>query len=447
MRVALYVHCFYPDHFYGTEAYTLDLAKNLREMGHEVVVVTAVFPGERSREAFITRYEYQGLEVYCLDKNYFPHTIRETYYQESLLEAHKKLLSDIKPDLVHVTHLINHTASLLDAVQELRIPAVATFTDFYGICFNNRLEAADGSLCHGPNADRSNCLACYLKATTASGRMNSIGKALTRLPHIFRLLVRAIKLIVRFPYSKQSKLAKLNAAITLRPNILQSRYRAYSAAIAPTSFLRKAYEANGITVPLHLMHFGVDISRLPRPLPKSDAPVRFGYIGQIAPHKGTDLLMQAYARLPAGSAELFIYGSESNEKAYLSSLADHVFPNPVYFKGTFPQDRLAEVLQELDCLVIPSRWHENSPLVLLNSLATHTPVIVSEVEGMTEFVQNGQNGFVFKRGNVEDLHQIMHRLVNEPQILQHISDHAEYPRSTREMTEDVIRLYQRVLSQ
>ena len=38
MKIALFVHCFYPDHFYGTETYTLELARQLKMMGHQVIV-------------------------------------------------------------------------------------------------------------------------------------------------------------------------------------------------------------------------------------------------------------------------------------------------------------------------------------------------------------------------------------------------------------------------
>ena len=46
MKVALFVHCFFPNHFYGTETYTLELARNLLALGHQPIVVTAIFPGE-----------------------------------------------------------------------------------------------------------------------------------------------------------------------------------------------------------------------------------------------------------------------------------------------------------------------------------------------------------------------------------------------------------------
>ena len=43
LKIALFVHCFFPAHFFGTETYTLDLARNLRLLGHEPVVVAGYF--------------------------------------------------------------------------------------------------------------------------------------------------------------------------------------------------------------------------------------------------------------------------------------------------------------------------------------------------------------------------------------------------------------------
>ena len=63
MRVALFVHCFFPEHFYGTETYTYELARNLKAMGHEPTVVSAVFQGEPPREALVTRYEFKAIPV------------------------------------------------------------------------------------------------------------------------------------------------------------------------------------------------------------------------------------------------------------------------------------------------------------------------------------------------------------------------------------------------
>ena len=141
MKVALFVHCFFPEHFYGTETYTYELARNLKAMGHEPTVVSAVFQGEPPREALVTRYDFKGIPVVCIDRNKLPHgRIRETYYQPELRPVLRQVVNELRPDIAHVTHLINHTAALVDVLVEAGIPRVASFTDFFGFCYNNKLE-------------------------------------------------------------------------------------------------------------------------------------------------------------------------------------------------------------------------------------------------------------------------------------------------------------------
>lgn len=441
MRVVFFVHCFFPSHFYGTETYTLDLAKYYQEVGYQVAVISAIFQGETRQEELIERYEFQGVPVLSIDKNRLPHTcVKETYYQPEMRETLRRVLEELKPDVVHVTHLINHTAVLLEVTHDMGIPTYATFTDFFGFCFNNKLEAANGDLCSGPSVSRSNCVACYLKAAagSASGgwmkHANNARKA--------QALARLLGWLRYLPGLSNSPIKGLVEDIAQRPGTLANLYnRAYRAAVAPTHFLASAYQANGIRVPMHAIHFGVDIDR--RPKPKRDLghlPV-IGFIGQIAPHKGTDLLLSAFRRLPKGVAFLHIYGPSDQDPHYMRQLEEQAQGVAVEFKGTFGKERMADVLASIDLLAIPSRWYENSPLVLLNALATHTPVLVADVAGMTEFLKPGVNGYAFERGNAEHLYQRLCDLVLEPNILYRMSQTTAYERTPSMMAEETLALY------
>lgn len=441
MKIALFVHCFFPTHFYGTETYTLELASNLRTMGHEPVVVSAIFPGEPKAERVITFYEYREIPVYCLDKNYFPHTsLKDTYYQPEIRALLKDLLLDIKPDLVHVTHLINHTAVLLEAAVELGTPIVATLTDFFGFCFTNKLEAADGSLCSGPDKERINCLSCLLKAWSQNHDATFFERLIGRYP-VSSIAAFALYYAHRIFGFRHGNIFGSICDIRERPDILADCYDPYRAVIAPTRFLRNAYIANGLKVPIRLIHFGVDLPRVPKPPREPGAPIIFGYIGQIAPHKGTDILIDAFCRLPQESAELHVFGPEDQDPRYMADLRKRSKRFGVSFRGTFPKEKMTDVFFGLDFLVIPSRWYENSPLVLLNALACHTPVIVSDVEGMTEFVEEGKNGYIFSRSSVNDLTRVFKTIIKEPAKARAMSQTTEYPRTTRMMAEDVIDVY------
>ena len=444
MRIAFFVHCFFPQHFYGTETYTLDLARHYRAAGHDVVIVSAVFQGEPKTDALITRYEYQGIPVVCIDKNWIPHTrVKETYYQPDMRPVLESVLRELQPDLVHVTHLINHTAALLEVTQQLGIRTYATFTDFFGFCLNNKLEGADGNLCAGPSASRTNCVACYLKDASRSPHAEGWVQC-ANSPLRANLIASAANIGRKLPGLKGGPVDGLLEDIACRPDTLKMLYNsAYAGAIAPTRFLRGAYEQNGITVPMHSIWFGVDIDRSPKPVrPSGHVPV-IGFIGQIAPHKGTDLLVDAFCGLPRKSAELRIYGPEDQDAAYMAKLKRSADGYDVRFLGTFSRERMADILREIDLLVIPSRWYENSPLVLLNALATHTPVLVSNVEGMTEFLKPQCNGHVFARGSKHDLLRALLELVGRPEKLYELSQKTEYSVSLSDMADATLDVYKK----
>jgi glycosyltransferase involved in cell wall biosynthesis len=444
MKIALFVHCFFPRHFYGTETYTLNLAQHLQQLGHQPVVITAIFPGEPGGDQLIQRYEYQGVPVIAVDKNHLPNIrVQDTYYQPAVADVYREILQQERVDLVHVTHLINHTATLLQVLNEMSIKTVATFTDFFGICFNNKLENAAGELCAGPNATRSNCVACYGKAVAQQGGAPSRYRIFASDEWAEKAAALAVKMR-HMPPVRGSHFGRVIRDLRVRPQTLLTLYDQYSAVITPTSFLQNAYKRNGFRLPMHSVWFGTDIDRTLGKSPRPEGVVRFGYIGQIAPHKGTDLLVDALARLPAGNATLDIYGPRDQDIAYFDRLSAS-FGERVRYHGTFPKSEMARVLSNIDVIVIPSRWYENSPLVLLDALATGTPVIVSDVEGMTEMVSEGETGLFFERGSCDDLTRKMNRFVSEDGLLEFMRRNTAFPRTVADMVRDTEAVYQTVI--
>lgn len=447
MRIALFVHCFFPVHFYGTETYTFELAKNLKELGHDPVVVTAVFPGEPRQPEPVLRYEFEGIPVWSIDKNLIPATrVKDTYYQPEMVPVLIDIVRALRPDIAHVTHLINHTGVLLEVLDSESIPTVATFTDFFGFCYNNRLEAVDGSLCDGPNATRTNCLACHLKASN-SARPQSAARRLIDSDTGAVLAAQVLDLAQRIPGFRAGPTAGLVQDIAMRPDILGGLYRRYREVIAPTRFLRRAYVQNGLGANMTEIRFGVDIARDPKPPRAAGKPLTIGFIGQIAAHKGPDLLVEAAeAALGQSGYEIRSYGSLDQDAQFSAQLQSRSAGLPVQFLGTFPKEKMRQVLDELDVLVIPSRWYENSPLVLLNALASHTPVVVSDVEGMTEFVEDGVNGFVFTRSSAASLAEVLRKIGASRKDLPDLWRNAHYEMTTRTMTEKTLQVYEGALA-
>jgi glycosyltransferase involved in cell wall biosynthesis len=445
VRVALFVHCFYPSHIYGTETYTLELARNLRTLGHDPVVVSAIFAGEPAQPALVHRYAHDGIPVLSIDKNAYPHSrVKDTYYQPAMASVLGELIDEARPDIVHVTHLINHTGVLLEAAAARRLPTVATFTDFFGFCYNNKLEAHDGSLCAGPASPAVNCLACHLKAVADASPAGDLRARIVRRPAVAGVRARAMHFAQTLPWLRGGELAGRVQDVVQRPRILGTLYQQYARAIVPTAFIEGAYARNGFARPMDRIAFGVDIDRALKRRARDGPPLVIGFIGQVMSHKGPDLLLDAArAALRAPDYEIRIYGSMTQDPGYAASLAQRASGLPVRFMGTFPPERMREVMDELDVLAIPSRWYENSPLVLLNALASHTPVIVADVEGMTEFVEDGVNGYTFSRGSTRSLGAVLARICRDPSALRRLSATTEYAMTTLEMTRRTLDVYDR----
>lgn len=54
------------------------------------------------------------------------------------------------------------------------------------------------------------------------------------------------------------------------------------------------------------------------------------------------------------------------------------------------------MFSNVDCIVVPSIWGENSPLVIHEAQSCKIPVITAEFGGMKEYVQHNVNGLLFK---------------------------------------------------
>lgn len=445
MRIVLAVHCFFPEHVYGTETYTLRLAQHLQAIGHEVTVLSAVFAGEPKREDLVTRYVFEGVPVICIDRNYLPsHTLQEYYDLPALEQVLDGILAAERPDVLHITQLMNHTVALVRTANRRGIALFATLTDFHAFCFNGRLEDAQGAPCLGPDALAANCLACLVRESANHSWTNP------KLRHLALPASRFPSLCVGFAtrvLQPRSPAAVAMKGLQRRREQVLNAYSGCRAVITPTSFLERAFRRQAPTWNYQRMNFGVDVDRSAKPVrPESRKHLVIGFIGQLTAHKGLDLLIEAMRSLPAGSAVLRVYGSEQQDPGYAARQRSAASELQVEFKGTFPSEQIASVLADLDVLVIPSRWYENCPLVLLNALATHTPVIVTDVEGMTEFISPGRNGYTFPLGQSSALATELGRFVQDPDLAARLSAQTEYLRTTRLMAEEVSDLYSATLT-
>ena len=83
--------------------------------------------------------------------------------------------------------------------------------------------------------------------------------------------------------------------------------------------------------------------------------------------------------------------------------------NLVRFHGAADPTQLSCLYRRASALVLPSR-HDSFPTVLLESMASGTPIIASRVGGIPTFVEDGRNGLLVHPGRPEEIASAVKRL-------------------------------------
>jgi glycosyltransferase involved in cell wall biosynthesis len=159
----------------------------------------------------------------------------------------------------------------------------------------------------------------------------------------------------------------------------------------------------------------------PRPLPgprRSGAgPTTFGMVGRIAPWKGQDLFLRAFAQaFPGGGERAVLVGSamfgEDAYEAELIKLVDHLdLGARVEFRG-FRDDVFGE-LASFDVLVHASLIPEPFGQSVLEAMASGLAVIAADAGGPAEIIVDGVNGRLFASTDPISLAQAMRELAGQ----------------------------------
>jgi glycosyltransferase involved in cell wall biosynthesis len=233
-----------------------------------------------------------------------------------------------------------------------------------------------------------------------------------------------------------------------RNHYLQEVLAGVDLFIAPSEFLRQQYVGQGFDRErILVMENGLDAEKLAidtRDLPEPPVRPHFGFLGSLAWQKGVHVLVEAFNRLNTNAA-LTIYGSEQTFPEYvaqLKALARHPY---IRFAGSLDPRQVGTALRQMDCLVVPSLWYENSPLVIQEAYGVGVPVVASRLGAMTEKVGEGRTGRLFEAGNVAALAEVLQDLADHPQKLTSMAQHITPAPAMTLHAAQLLQIYQRYI--
>ena len=82
------------------------------------------------------------------------------------------------------------------------------------------------------------------------------------------------------------------------------------------------------------------------------------------------------------------------------------------------------IIRGLDILVLPSRFGEGMPMVLLEAMGAGLPVVATPVEGIAELVDDGRNGLLVPPEDVEALANAIRRVLEDPALAERLGSAA-----------------------
>lgn len=139
----------------------------------------------------------------------------------------------------------------------------------------------------------------------------------------------------------------------------------------------------------------------------------FLYAGRLSGEKDLLNLLEAYGSLDPGRTSLVFVG-DGPMKSSLEKYAAQNSIESIIFCGFQNRNAIPNFYAAADAVVLPSE-QETWGMVVNEAMCFELPIIVSDIVGSgIDLVEDGENGYVFPRKNVEALASCMKRLSELP---------------------------------
>jgi glycosyltransferase involved in cell wall biosynthesis len=152
-------------------------------------------------------------------------------------------------------------------------------------------------------------------------------------------------------------------------------------------------------------------------VPPTDPPdvARLVCVGRLCEQKGQLLLVQALASLAQRGVrcELVLAGDGEMRAEVEALIAANKLGERVRITGWISSSQVRDELLSARAMVLPS-FAEGLPVVVMEAMALRRPVLTTAIAGIPELVRDGENGWLFTAGSIEELAQAMEACLTAP---------------------------------
>ena len=180
--------------------------------------------------------------------------------------------------------------------------------------------------------------------------------------------------------------------------------------------------------PIDIIYNGIDIEKF-KPdasLKNSDYFIITPGASRITSRKGLEYLIEAVHKLSLKYPQirLKIMGDGEGEKIKLEKMVkDFNIQDKVEFLGRIPREKTFSYYQEADVFVLPS-LNEGMSNAMLEALSTGLPIIATDTGGSKELIKEGENGYILKMKDSQDIAEKIEKLINNSELRESMGENS-----------------------
>lgn len=183
-------------------------------------------------------------------------------------------------------------------------------------------------------------------------------------------------------------------------------------------------------------------------IPRKKRPFTFVATGSLITRKGFDLLPKAFvkANLPKNQWQMNIIGEGQEHQNLQTAIDGSGLTDNIHLLGTKNKEQIAQLLNQSDVFILPSR-NENFSVAVLEALACGVPVISSICGGIRECI-NDKNGLLFPVDDVDRLAEAIRYMFYHQSEYNHqaIANDCQARFSPQVIAQQLTDIFQQVLS-
>jgi glycosyltransferase involved in cell wall biosynthesis len=179
---------------------------------------------------------------------------------------------------------------------------------------------------------------------------------------------------------------------------------------------------------VELVYHGLDLARFPLYRPErpprdgslSGDPVHILSVGRLVEKKGTDVLLDALALLPAGLNWTLVHvGGGPLREALSAQAAALGLAQRITWRGAMTQDQLLAEYRAADLFVLASRIaadgdRDGLPNVLMEAQSQGLACVATQVSAIHELIEDGATGVLVPQEAPAALAAVLHALLTDP---------------------------------